>query len=54
MSVLLPGDPCTEHTRGSMGWLRFNLGSFSSLASYKDLVAINPDFEAVSDGHLVH
>ncbi|XP_053221381.1 uncharacterized protein LOC128401859 [Podarcis raffonei] len=38
------GDPCTENTRGSLGWLTANFGSFSSLASYKDLVAINGDF----------
>ncbi|XP_048351591.1 uncharacterized protein LOC125432198 [Sphaerodactylus townsendi] len=41
------GDPCTENTRGSLGWLRSNFGAFSSLARYKDLTDINPDFSAM-------
>ncbi|KAH1183587.1 hypothetical protein KIL84_014203 [Mauremys mutica] len=41
------GAPCTENTRGSLGWLHANLGSFSTLASYGDLTGINADFSAV-------
>ncbi|XP_054848721.1 uncharacterized protein LOC129338473 [Eublepharis macularius] len=41
------GDPCTENTPGSLGWLRSNLGSFSSLASYKDLIDISAEFRAM-------
>ncbi|XP_039348949.1 uncharacterized protein LOC120373936 isoform X2 [Mauremys reevesii] len=41
------GAPCTENTRGSLGWLHANLGSFSTLASYGDLIGINADFSAV-------
>ncbi|XP_042293798.1 uncharacterized protein LOC121914457 [Sceloporus undulatus] len=41
------GDPCAGNTRGSWGWLGTNFGSFGSLASYKDLVSINPDFSAM-------
>ncbi|KAG6927455.1 hypothetical protein G0U57_009826, partial [Chelydra serpentina] len=42
------GTPCTENTRGSLGWLHANLGSFSILASYGDLIDINADFSAVN------
>lgn len=48
----LKGDPCLENTRGSLGWLQVNLGSFSSLASYGELVDLNADFSAVSSSYL--
>ncbi|XP_072460943.1 uncharacterized protein [Notamacropus eugenii] len=38
------GAPCSENTQGSLGWLQANLGSFSSLASYNDLVKLYQDF----------
>ncbi|XP_074053198.1 uncharacterized protein LOC141495590 isoform X2 [Macrotis lagotis] len=41
------GAPCSENTQGSLGWLQANLGSFSSLASYKDLVKLYQDFNAM-------
>ncbi|XP_065415088.1 uncharacterized protein LOC122174040 isoform X2 [Chrysemys picta bellii] len=41
------GAPCTENTRGSLGWLHTNLGSFSTLASYGELIGLNADFSAV-------
>ncbi|KAM6077808.1 uncharacterized protein LJ206_008263 [Theristicus caerulescens] len=41
------GGPCTENTRGSLGWLQTNLGSFSSLATYRDLTDMNADFSIV-------
>ncbi|XP_075755932.1 uncharacterized protein LOC102455891 isoform X2 [Pelodiscus sinensis] len=39
-------DPCTENTKGSLGWLQANWGSFGRLASYEDLVGIKADFSA--------
>ncbi|CAM4519061.1 unnamed protein product [Lepidochelys kempii] len=41
------GAPCTENTQGSLGWLHANLGSFSTLSTYGDLIGINADFSAV-------
>ncbi|XP_014791659.1 PREDICTED: uncharacterized protein LOC106884650 [Calidris pugnax] len=41
------GGPCIENTRGSLGWLQTNLGSFSSLATYRDLADMNADFSIV-------
>ncbi|KAM6245086.1 uncharacterized protein M6G45_011218 [Spheniscus humboldti] len=41
------GGPCVENTRGSLGWLQTNLGSFSSLATYTDLIDMNGDFSIV-------
>ncbi|XP_074960784.1 uncharacterized protein LOC142062389 [Phalacrocorax aristotelis] len=41
------GVPCIENTRGSLGWLQTNLGSFSSLATYSDLTDMNADFSTV-------
>lgn len=47
--LCLKGGPCVENTRGSLGWLQTNLGSFSSLATYEDLTDMNADFSSVSD-----
>ncbi|XP_009893169.1 PREDICTED: uncharacterized protein LOC104295156 [Charadrius vociferus] len=41
------GGPCVENTRGSLDWLQTNLGSFSSLATYRDLTDMNADFGIV-------
>ncbi|KAK2543689.1 hypothetical protein Q9966_002553 [Columba livia] len=41
------GGPCVENTRGSLGWLQTNLGSFSSLATYEDLTDMNADFSSI-------
>ncbi|XP_056662261.1 uncharacterized protein LOC103097798 [Monodelphis domestica] len=41
------GAPCSENTQGSLGWLQANLASFKFLASYKDLVKLYPDFNAM-------
>ncbi|XP_068921122.1 uncharacterized protein [Petaurus breviceps papuanus] len=41
------GAPCSENTQGSRGWLQANLGSFSSLASYNDLVKLYQGFNAM-------
>ncbi|KAG8146491.1 hypothetical protein E2320_012816, partial [Naja naja] len=42
------GDPCIENTRGSLDWLNANFKHFSKLATYQDLVGLNPDFNAVN------
>ncbi|XP_039221164.1 uncharacterized protein LOC120318037 isoform X2 [Crotalus tigris] len=41
------GDPCIENTRGSLDWLNANFKHFSRLATYPDLVGLNPDFNAL-------
>ncbi|KAL7978977.1 hypothetical protein Chor_015001 [Crotalus horridus] len=41
------GDPCIENTRGSLDWLNANFKRFSRLATYQDLVGLNPDFNAL-------
>ncbi|KAM9101642.1 uncharacterized protein ACOB8E_008534 isoform 3-T3 [Sarcophilus harrisii] len=41
------GAPCSENTQGSLGWVQANLGSFSSLASYTDLIRLYQDFNAM-------
>ncbi|XP_063170917.1 uncharacterized protein LOC134505234 isoform X2 [Candoia aspera] len=41
------GDPCIENTRGSLDWLNANFKRFSKLATYQDLVGLNPDFNAL-------
>ncbi|XP_078237555.1 uncharacterized protein LOC140702574 [Pogona vitticeps] len=47
MKMSQGGSPCTESTPGSSGWLEANFGAFSSVALYKDLVGINPEFDAM-------
>ncbi|XP_072319753.1 uncharacterized protein [Eucyclogobius newberryi] len=38
---------CSAHTNDSAAWIRSNLGAFSGLVSFHDLLTMNPDFTAM-------